>query len=68
MDLLEWIKNKNIPHIEYSNGLFAVDDNELRPYESELSVLFPEMQFKWKIKPYHHENPKGHINEEIEEE
>ena len=50
----EWLKSKGINFSIDKDGLvFLENEYDLRPYESELRSIFPEMDFIWEIQPNH---------------
>ena len=54
----DWLDSKGIPYTIPDDCIDCVnlDDYLLRPYESELKELLPEIEFVWNVVPKHHED------------
>lgn len=57
----DWLDSKGIKYTleyipEYREMVSLNNEYDLRPYESEVKELFPEIEFVWEVVPKHHED------------
>lgn len=49
----QWLISKGIKFNIEEETVFLENEYDLRPYESELRSIFPEMEFIWEVQPNH---------------
>jgi len=49
----QWLISKGIKFTIEEETVFLENEYDLRPHESELRSLFPEIEFIWEVKPNH---------------